>query len=253
MACCASCWQRTASPAIPSRRRPCAAPPAGRRRAAVGAAVGGGRRTSSSPIPAGRRCRRRWPTRSQPRPCVAHATDPRILGLAAPDRAVVHRVPLHLFSDPIEWLQHRGAGAVVLDWRAAAFVLADLAGIACTSDLLAGRVEKALRQPRACRRSLCGRSPCRSLKPRRTTAPPRHGQCRSRRMAAARAADGPDRAHALRCPARGYAPRRGGAGLCRRRRDGRQLGAGGRQPRRPIPGRRAPQPDARPARSASTS
>jgi hypothetical protein len=70
-----------------------------------------------------------------------------ILGQAALDRALVHRVPLHLFSDPIEWLQHRGAGAVVLDWRAAAFVLSDLAGIACTSDLLAGRVEKALHQP----------------------------------------------------------------------------------------------------------
>ena len=70
-----------------------------------------------------------------------------ILGQAALDRALIHRVPLHLFSDPIEWLQHRGAGAVVLDWRAAAFVLTDLAGIACTSDLLAGRVEKALRQP----------------------------------------------------------------------------------------------------------
>jgi hypothetical protein len=70
-----------------------------------------------------------------------------ILGQAALDRAVVHQVPLHLFSDPIEWLQHRGAGAVVLDWRAAAFILTDLAGIACTSDLLAGRVEKALHQP----------------------------------------------------------------------------------------------------------
>lgn len=70
-----------------------------------------------------------------------------ILGQAALDRALVHQVPLHLFGDPIEWLQHRGAGAVVLDWRAAAFVLADLAGIACTSALLAGRVDKALRQP----------------------------------------------------------------------------------------------------------
>ena len=70
-----------------------------------------------------------------------------ILGQAALDRALIHRVPLHLFGDPIEWLQHRGAGAVVLDWRAAAFVLTDLAGIACTSDLLAGRVEKALHQP----------------------------------------------------------------------------------------------------------
>ena len=69
------------------------------------------------------------------------------LGQSALDRALVHRVPLHHFGDPIEWLQHRGAGSVVLDWRAAAFVLADLAGIACTSEVLAARVEKALRQP----------------------------------------------------------------------------------------------------------
>ncbi len=70
-----------------------------------------------------------------------------VLGQAALDRALVHQVPLHLFRDPIEWLQNRGAGAVVLDWRAAAFVLTDLAGIACTSALLAARVDKALRQP----------------------------------------------------------------------------------------------------------
>jgi hypothetical protein len=70
-----------------------------------------------------------------------------ILGQHALDRSVVHQVPLHLFGDPIEWLQHRGAGAVVLDWRAAAFVLTDLAGIACSSALLAARVEEALRQP----------------------------------------------------------------------------------------------------------
>jgi hypothetical protein len=70
-----------------------------------------------------------------------------ILGQDALDRAVVDQVPLHLFRDPIEWLQHRGAGAVVLDWRAAAFILTDLAGIACTSALLAARIDKALRQP----------------------------------------------------------------------------------------------------------
>ncbi len=70
-----------------------------------------------------------------------------VLGQYALDRALVHQVSLRLFGDPIEWLQHRGAGAVVLDWRAAAFVLTDLAGIACTSALLAARVDKALRQP----------------------------------------------------------------------------------------------------------
>jgi len=70
-----------------------------------------------------------------------------VLGLDALERAVVHQATLHLFQDPIEWLRHRCAGAVVLDWRAAAFVLADLAAIACSTDLLAARVDKALRQP----------------------------------------------------------------------------------------------------------
>lgn len=70
-----------------------------------------------------------------------------ILGEDALDRALDRQVPLHLFRDPIEWLRHRGAGAVVLDWRTAPFVLTDLAGIACTTALLAARVDKALRQP----------------------------------------------------------------------------------------------------------
>jgi hypothetical protein len=70
-----------------------------------------------------------------------------ILGQDALDRAMDHQVALHLFRDPIEWLQHRGAGAVVLDWRTAPFILTDLAGIACSSALLAARVDKALRQP----------------------------------------------------------------------------------------------------------
>jgi hypothetical protein len=70
-----------------------------------------------------------------------------VLGQYAFDRALVDQAPLHLFCDPIEWLQRRGAGAVVLDWRVAPFILTDLASIACSSALLASRVDKALRQP----------------------------------------------------------------------------------------------------------
>ena len=70
-----------------------------------------------------------------------------ILGQDALERAVVHQATLHLFRDPIEWLRHRCAGAVVLDWRTAAFILADLPAIACTTELLAARVDKALRRP----------------------------------------------------------------------------------------------------------
>jgi hypothetical protein len=70
-----------------------------------------------------------------------------VLGQEVLDRALVDQVSLHLFRDPVEWLQHRGAGAVVLDWRTAPFILTDLAGIACTTALLAARIDKALRQP----------------------------------------------------------------------------------------------------------
>lgn len=70
-----------------------------------------------------------------------------ILGRDALERALFRQATLHLFQDPIEWLQHRCAGAVVIDWRAAAFTLADLPAIACTTELLAARVDKALRQP----------------------------------------------------------------------------------------------------------
>jgi hypothetical protein len=52
-----------------------------------------------------------------------------------------------LFPDVIEWLRAGRRGAVIVDWRAAPFTLADLAGIACTDDLLAARVKKALQRP----------------------------------------------------------------------------------------------------------
>jgi hypothetical protein len=52
-----------------------------------------------------------------------------------------------LFGDPIEWLRNGCRGAVVVDWRAARHELADLPGIACEGELLAKRVERALKQP----------------------------------------------------------------------------------------------------------
>lgn len=54
---------------------------------------------------------------------------------------------LRLYSDPLEWLQHGRQGACVVDWRAARHALADVPAIACSSDMLAARVEKAMRQP----------------------------------------------------------------------------------------------------------
>src|SRR5262249_11939474 len=69
------------------------------------------------------------------------------LGWEAIDAAMVNGTHLHLHDDPIEWLRHSGQGAVVLDWAAARYALADLPGIACSSDLLAKRVQRALRRP----------------------------------------------------------------------------------------------------------
>jgi hypothetical protein len=70
-----------------------------------------------------------------------------ILGRDAIDRAMVHQTYVFLFQDPFAWLRNRGLGCVVLDWNAARFALSDLPGIACANELLAKRVENALRRP----------------------------------------------------------------------------------------------------------
>ena len=69
-----------------------------------------------------------------------------VLGQDALDRAMESDAPVQLFGDPIEWLRNCCRGAVVLNWNAARFSLADLPGIACASDLLAKRVHGVLRQ-----------------------------------------------------------------------------------------------------------
>jgi hypothetical protein len=70
-----------------------------------------------------------------------------ILGRDAVDHAMVYQTYAWLFQDPLTWLLNRGRGCVVLDWKAARFALSDLPAIACANDLLAKRVEKALRRP----------------------------------------------------------------------------------------------------------
>jgi hypothetical protein len=69
------------------------------------------------------------------------------LGTEHIDRARDSEGQLRLYSDPLEWLQHGRDGACLIDWRAARFDLADMPAIACSSDMLAASVEKALRQP----------------------------------------------------------------------------------------------------------
>lgn len=70
-----------------------------------------------------------------------------ILGQEWIDHAKETETAVRLFADPIEWLRNGRRGAVVIDWRAARYALADVPGIACESDILAKLVERAMRQP----------------------------------------------------------------------------------------------------------
>jgi hypothetical protein len=70
-----------------------------------------------------------------------------VLGPEWLDRARDTDTAARLFGDPIEWLRNGCRGAVVVDWRAARFELADVPGIACESEFLAEQVKRAMRQP----------------------------------------------------------------------------------------------------------
>jgi hypothetical protein len=70
-----------------------------------------------------------------------------MLGRQWIDHAKDTETAVRLFGDPIEWLRNGCRGAVVIDWRAARYELGDVPGIACEGELLAKRVENALRQP----------------------------------------------------------------------------------------------------------
>ncbi|GEP61293.1 hypothetical protein [Reyranella soli] len=52
-----------------------------------------------------------------------------------------------ILPDPIAWLQNGRHGAVLVDMRAARHVLADMSALACEGELLAARIDRALRQP----------------------------------------------------------------------------------------------------------
>jgi hypothetical protein len=70
-----------------------------------------------------------------------------MLGREWIDHARDTETAARLFADPIGWLRNGRRGAVVIDWRAARYELADLPGIVCENELLAKRVDRALRQP----------------------------------------------------------------------------------------------------------
>jgi len=70
----------------------------------------------------------------------------RALGEDWIDRAILHRTPLALFSDPLHWLMAGRHGAVVLDWRKAPFLFDGVEAVACDSPALASRVRSATHQ-----------------------------------------------------------------------------------------------------------
>jgi hypothetical protein len=70
-----------------------------------------------------------------------------VLGQEWIDRAKDTGTALRLFGDPFAWLRNGRRGAVVVDWRTARYVLADVPVIACETELLAKQVERATRQP----------------------------------------------------------------------------------------------------------
>jgi hypothetical protein len=70
-----------------------------------------------------------------------------VLGREWLDHAKQTETAARLFPDPIEWLRNGCHGAVMVDWRAARYELGDVPGIACEGELLAKRVENALKQP----------------------------------------------------------------------------------------------------------
>jgi hypothetical protein len=73
--------------------------------------------------------------------------DAQVLGYDRIGEARWFERPLTLFDDPVEWLLADGQGIVVLDWRVAPGLLADLPGLVCQSDWLANRVARAFARP----------------------------------------------------------------------------------------------------------
>jgi hypothetical protein len=70
----------------------------------------------------------------------------RALGEDWIDRAILHRTPLALFSDPLRWLMAGRRGTVVLDWRKVSFLLNGVEAVACDSPALASRIRAATRR-----------------------------------------------------------------------------------------------------------
>lgn len=70
-----------------------------------------------------------------------------VLGGEWLDHARDYDTAARIYPDPLSWLLAGRRGAVIVDWRAARHVLADVPALECTAKALAERIDKAMRQP----------------------------------------------------------------------------------------------------------
>ena len=70
------------------------------------------------------------------------------LGLDAIDAARWNGTDLQLVDSPLAWIRDPDDRAFIVDWKIAAFTLADVSSITCSSLGLATRVEGAFLRPR---------------------------------------------------------------------------------------------------------
>jgi hypothetical protein len=63
------------------------------------------------------------------------------------DHARDYDTPARIYADPLAWLLDGRRGVVIVDWRAARCVLADVPELVCTDKALAARIDKEMRQP----------------------------------------------------------------------------------------------------------
>jgi len=70
-----------------------------------------------------------------------------VLGGEWLDHARDYDEPVFIYPDPLAWLVAGRRGAVIVDWRAARHVLADVPAVECADQALAGRIDRAMRLP----------------------------------------------------------------------------------------------------------
>ncbi|MPZ34874.1 MAG: hypothetical protein GEV13_28475 [Rhodospirillales bacterium] len=82
-----------------------------------------------------------------------------VLGREWLDRGRDYDEAVRIYPDPLAWLLDGRRGAVIVDWRAARFDLADVPELVCTDKALAARIDKAMRQPVQMPRLVVGHAP----------------------------------------------------------------------------------------------